>query len=288
MRDLDWQIIVKLFKEKNMTRTADLVYMTQPTLSKHIQQIEEELGTMLVNRTPKGVVFTPEGKYVAKKAEAILGLFEDVRQYLAFISGGKKGVLKIGAPNSYSRLALPRLMKQFAEICPDVRFDISTAASNIVLEMVESRAVHLGFVCGNYPSGLEKMLISTDQTYVVSRPPLKMTELPYMPRIEFPFEPTILTACEKWWNERFNTPPMTVIRVNHADICRAMILEGLGYGIFPNLGYINKEDKLAAVPLEYKDGSRLLRETSLFYHREDTRNPLIKGFVQFIKDQGAK
>jgi DNA-binding transcriptional LysR family regulator len=69
MRDQDWAIISKLHSEKNITRTADLVFMTQPTLTKRIQQIEEELGIALVTRSSKGVVFTPEGEYVAKKAE---------------------------------------------------------------------------------------------------------------------------------------------------------------------------------------------------------------------------
>jgi DNA-binding transcriptional LysR family regulator len=288
MRDLDWQIIVKLFKEKNMTRTADLVYMTQPTLSKHIQQIEEELGTMLVNRTPRGVIFTSEGEYIARKAEEILGLFENVKQYLAFTSGGKRGVLNIGAPNSFSRLVLPRLMKRFTEICPDIRFDISTATSNVVLEMVERREVQLGFVCGSYSSTLDTILFSTEQTYAVTKQPVELADLPRIPRIEFPNEPTILRAIEKWWYERFDAPPMTVMRVNHADICRAMVLEGLGYGIFPHIGYFSEADKLATIPLGYKDGSKLMRDTNLFYHREDTQNPLINGFVQFIQTQAIK
>jgi DNA-binding transcriptional LysR family regulator len=288
MRDLDWQIIVKLYKEKNITRTADLVFMTQPTLTKHIQQIEEELGILLVTRSSKGVSFTPEGEYAAKKAEEILGLFEDVKQYLSFANGGKKGVLKIGVPNSYCRLIMPHLIKKYTEIYNDVRFDISTAHSHEVLKMVEDREVNIGFVRGDFISNLEQILVSTDQTYVVSKGSIELSDLPHIPQIDFAKEPTILRATDRWWKERFDTPPMILMRVNHADICRAMILAGLGYGIFPDIGYTNEADKLIAIPLVYKNGKELTRNTKLVYHKEDAKNPLINTFIQFIQDMGVK
>jgi DNA-binding transcriptional LysR family regulator len=287
MRDQDWQIIVKLYKEKNITKTADLVFMTQSTLTKRIQQIEDELGILLVTRSSRGVVFTPEGEYVVKQAEEILNILDDVKQYLSFANSGKKGVLRIGVPNSYCRLVMPRLIKKYTEIYSDVRFDITTSRSNEILEMVENREVNIGFVRGDFISSLEQILVSTDQTHVVSKNAIKLSDLPHIPQIDFAKEPTILRATEKWWKERYDAPPMILMRVNHADTCLAMIAAGLGYGIFPDIGYTNDSDRLFSTPLEYKNGEKFTRCTRLIYHKEAAENPLINNFIQFIQDTGV-
>jgi DNA-binding transcriptional LysR family regulator len=286
MRDQDWTIISKLHSEKNITKTADLVFMTQPTLTKRIQQIEEELGIALVTRSSKGVVFTPEGEYVAQKAEKIIKHFDELKHNLSVISGGKKGVLKIGVPNSYCRLVLPHIIKEYNKLYSNVRFDISTSLSHEILKMVENYDVNVGFVRGEFSTGLEQILVSIDQIHVVSREPVSLEELPRLPQIDFPKEPTIVEATEKWWNEYYDDPPEILMRVNHADTCRAMIIEGLGYGIFPDVGYANNTDKLVTVPLTHKDGSKFVRKTRLVYHKEYLENPLVKNFVDFIKDHG--
>lgn len=288
MRDQDWKIISKLYKERNITKTADLIFMTQPTLTKRIQQIEEELGVMLITRNSKGIAFTPEGEYVAGQAEKILSLLDETCMYIQAINGGKTGILKIGVPNSYCRLVMPRVIKQYTRHYDNVRFDISSALSHEVLKMVENHEVNVGFVRGDFKSDLERILVSVDQTHAVFKGAFQLDDLPELPQIDFTKEPTIIKATENWWRERFDRPPMVLMRVNHADTCRAMIMAGLGYGIFPDVGYFSKGDELTTIPLVYKDGSKLLRNTSLVYHREDVHNPLINNFIQFIADGGIE
>ena len=55
-----------------MTKVANSFYMTQPSLTKRLKQMEEEFGVTIVNRTPKGLSFTPEGSYLADQAERYL------------------------------------------------------------------------------------------------------------------------------------------------------------------------------------------------------------------------
>jgi DNA-binding transcriptional LysR family regulator len=67
----------------------------------------------------------------------------------------------------------------------DVRFDIAASRSNEILEMVENREVNIGFVRGDFISSLEQILVSTDQTHVVSRNAIKLSDLPHIPQIDF-------------------------------------------------------------------------------------------------------
>jgi len=287
MRDQDWAIISILYREKNITKTADLVFMTQPTLTKRIQQIEEELGILLVSRSSKGVVFTPEGEYVAGKAEEILKSFGEVSRHLAKIAGGKEGILKLGVPNSYCRLVLPHLIKAYSRE-HNIRFDISTARSDEILKMVENNNVDAGFVRGKFSSGLAQIAISTEQVYIISKNPVSLSALPRLPQIDFIKEPSIIKATELWWNDFYNDPPSIFLRVNNADTCLAMIDEGLGYGIFPDIGYIKGRKDLFSIPLVHKDGSQFVRKTWFVYSNETMDNPIISDFVGFIREHGVK
>ena len=286
MRDQDWTIISILYREKNITKTADLVFMTQPTLTKRIQQIEEELGILLVSRSSKGVVFTPEGEYLAGKAEEILKLFNEVSRHLARIAGGKEGILKLGIPNSYCHIVLPPLVKEYSKK-HNIRFDVSAARSDEVLRMVENHNVDAGFVRGKITTALEHIAVSTDQVYVVSKYPISLADLPQLPQIDFIKEPSIVKASEQWWNDFYDAPPSIFARVNNADSCLAMIKEGLGYGIIPDIRY-TKGEPLFATPLSHKDGTPFTRNTWFVYSAEKMNNPIVHDFVNFIKKYGVK
>ena len=60
MRDTDWIILDELHKNPNITKVAAKLYITQPTLTKRLQAMEEEFQVRIVNRSTKGVEFTPE------------------------------------------------------------------------------------------------------------------------------------------------------------------------------------------------------------------------------------
>ena len=60
MKDSDWEILYELYRNPNMTKVANLLYMTQPSLTKRLQHMESEFQVTIVNRTPKGLEFTEE------------------------------------------------------------------------------------------------------------------------------------------------------------------------------------------------------------------------------------
>lgn len=61
MKDFDWELLHELYKNPNLTKVANVLYITQPTLTKRLQHIEAEFDVTIVERTPKGLEFTPEG-----------------------------------------------------------------------------------------------------------------------------------------------------------------------------------------------------------------------------------
>lgn len=283
MRDQDWKIIASLHTTKSISKTAGLLFITQSALSKRIQLIEQELNTTLFIRTSKGVIFTPEGEFVAQRALTILEALEDIQHNLENFSKGECGTLHIGAPNSYTRFVLPAVIRDYSTQYPNVKINITTALSDHVIQLAENRSVQIGFARCAVPSSLEKVLLSEDQIYIVSHNPIDLKELPTLPQIEYVKEPSIIQATQQWWYQHYDKKPNIRMKVNHGDTCLAMIRHDLGYGIISDSRFFRDNPDLFTVPMVNRDGSAFTRKTWLIYHPAELHNRLAVKFIEYIK-----
>lgn len=91
MKDFDWELLHELYKNPNLTKVANVLYITQPTLTKRLQHIEAEFDVTIVERTPKGLEFTPEGKHLAEQPlEDLSQLLEQRRLWYSTNAESKK------------------------------------------------------------------------------------------------------------------------------------------------------------------------------------------------------
>ena len=79
----DWEMLVRLYKWKSITKTAEELFMTQPALTKRLKQIEEEFGISIALRSSQGLIFTPKGE----KYTSFLGNTLTPRQFSRKIKG---------------------------------------------------------------------------------------------------------------------------------------------------------------------------------------------------------
>ncbi|MGE4276690.1 MAG: LysR family transcriptional regulator [Lawsonibacter sp.] len=283
MRDFDWQIIVTLHKTHNITKTAELLFISQPTLTKRIQVIEDELGIPLIVRSRRGSEFTPEGERIARKAEAIVMAIQEIKDDVVARNKGLKGILRLGVPYSYVRYVLPALLARYAKQYPSVEADIITTLSDELVRSVEDDALDLCFARYNAEdSYLERVLVSEDQIYAVYNRPFTLDELPDLPFIEFSKNPATVSAIQRWWNEHFPVSPNIRFKVTTGDSCISMVQHGLGYSIFPDPKYFQYESGLYSIPLDFADGTKFTRKTWLLYKKSSERNPIVTNFISFI------
>lgn len=282
MRDFDWNILSTLYKTKNITKAAELLYITQPTLTRRLQQIEDELGAVLILRTNKGVTFTPEGEYAARKASEILNAINSIKSTISQSRGELNGTLRLGAPNSFVHFVIPNLIEQFSTLYPNIEINLHTDLSHELLKYVEKQELNVSFVRGEIDTSLEKKLLSRDQIYIISKQPVVLSELPSLPQIVYTKETSIVKASKRWWQERFSEPPKIRFRVHTGDACIQLVKKGLGYGIFSDGRYFNPEDGLYSLPLEYLDGSKFRRDSWMVYNKADLQNPIVAQFTQFV------
>ena len=284
MRDFDWQIIVTLEKTRSITRTSELLFIAQPTLTKRIQLIEEELGVQILVRSRKGSEFTPEGKNIAQHAAKIVQSIQDVKNDIAARNAGVKTTLRLGTTASYARYFIPKLLARYVQLYPEVEIDMVTDLSNQLAEEVEYDALDVCFArYSTSDAFLERILVSEDQVYAACSQQFELKDLADMPYVDFNKNPIIGAAIERWWNENFKKTLIPAYKVPTGDIAAWLVQYGLGFSIFPDEKYFKYDKNLYSIPLQFEDGSPFIRRTWLLYKKESLKNPAVKNFVELVE-----
>lgn len=137
-------------REENITRAAEILHITQPTLSRQMVQLEEESGVKLFDRSVgvRKIALTNEGILLRRRAEEILELVEKTQQELVEQEGQVQGTIAIGCGEIGSVRMLPRLFRSFQESHPLVQLDLFTAANDTICEKMEQGLLDFGLLLG--------------------------------------------------------------------------------------------------------------------------------------------
>jgi len=99
MDDRDWLILQVLYREKNITKAAKELFISQPALTHRLQQMEKEFHVQIVNRGRRGVQFTPQGEYLVKCAEEMLLTLQKIKENVLNMDDQLTGTLRLGVSN---------------------------------------------------------------------------------------------------------------------------------------------------------------------------------------------
>ena len=134
-------------REENITRAADMLHITQPTLSRQMAELEEELHTRLFERTNRKIVLTESGMLLRRRAEELISLADKVQQ--EFQSGGDEltGLISIGSGVTAAVSAcLPRLLQDYAQKYPQVRFELHTGTAAGIKDLLDKGLLDIGIL----------------------------------------------------------------------------------------------------------------------------------------------
>ncbi|WP_307290725.1 LysR family transcriptional regulator [Bacillus sp. SORGH_AS_0510] len=282
MDEQDWIILKVLFEKKNITKTAESLYISQPSLTKKIQQIETEYQVEIVKRGTKGVHFTPVGEYLAQCAVEMLSRLQQIKDTVSNMSEEVSGTLRLGVSNYITRHKLPPLLKLFLEQFPKVNYKVTTGWSRDAFQLVYNGDVHIGMVRGDYQWADSKILLFEENLCVASLEKMELRDLPSLPRIDYETDALLKTMIDHWWSGEFAKPPFIGMEVDKADTCTEMVLNGLGYGILPSV-LLQEHPHLHRIILKDKNGDPIVRRTWMFYHEKSLETKLIREFVEFVK-----
>ena len=133
-------------REESITKAADVLHITQPTLSRQLSQMEEEVGVKLFNRGSRRITLTNEGILLRRRAEEILQLVDKTEKELIEQEEQVEGKISIGCGEIAAVQVLPNLIKTFREKYPQVTFDIFTATADPVKEQMDKGLLDIGLL----------------------------------------------------------------------------------------------------------------------------------------------
>lgn len=279
----DWKILKILFEQKNVTRTAELLYISQPALTKRLQQIEKNFGVQIIVRGKRGIHFTPQGEYLVKCANEMLKKLQEINDTIINMDDKVMGTLRIGASYLITRTKLPRLLKLFKDKYPDVEYSVTTGWSEQVYQSLINEDVQVGFLRGDYMWQEGKRVLFHEPLMLVYHKEIKIEDLPKLSRIDYSSDKKLKEMINYWWSDHFSVPPKVSMTVEKSDTCKEMIINGLGYAIIPGEVIDGSED-LFKMELSNKKGEPIVRDTWMFYHDESLNLKLVKAFVDFVNE----
>ena len=133
-------------REQSITKASEVLHITQPTLSRQLAQMEEEVGVKLFDRGTRKITLTNEGLLLRRRAEEILQLVDKTEQELIEQEEQVEGKITIGCGEIASVRLLPDLFRSFHEKYPRVTFDIYTATADHVKDQMDRGLIDVGLL----------------------------------------------------------------------------------------------------------------------------------------------
>ena len=133
-------------REENITRAAELLHVTQPTLSRQLMQLERELGTKLFCRGQHSITLTDDGMLLKRRAQELVDLAEKTEREFIKSEGSLTGELSIGSGETLSMHTLSQWIASFRAEYPLVRYDLYSATADEVKDRMEKGILDMGLL----------------------------------------------------------------------------------------------------------------------------------------------
>ena len=133
-------------REENITKAANLLHLTQPTLSRQLMQLEEELGVQLFRRSKHRIILTEEGMLLRRRAEEIVALADKTKEDLQHREEQLSGTVAIGSGELRSSRFLAQLLTGFQKENPLVRFALYSGNADNIKERIERGLLDVGLL----------------------------------------------------------------------------------------------------------------------------------------------
>lgn len=276
----------------NFSNAAKYLYITQPTISNHINKLEEELNTVLFERTTKTLTLSTSGKQLYEYATNLLRLRDKTLQIFNNVEDKK---IQLGASSIPSAYIIPELLSAYSKTCPSQSFDIIQSDSSYILDQLKSGSLDVGFTGSSisddhfycFPIYQDEMVLVTPTTPEYLE--LKENNTPITEILQFPYIARENGSGTKMQSEFFlqslgldHTNLNIVAQMNDLEAIKQSIVHGLGISILSKIVVADLElqNSILSFPL---DNNGIFRNYYIIYHRDRIINKNLLNFINFAK-----
>ncbi len=277
----------------NVSEAAEVLFTSQPGVSKQIRQFESELGVEVFVRHGKRLVgITEPGRHILTIAERMLRDMENLRQVGADFSRESEGNLSIATTHTQARYVLPGVIRGFLEQYPKVKLSIHQGNPRQVCEMVLSGEVDVAIATEVFAEHDElvmlpchqwnRCIIATPDHPLLQERPLSLEAIARYPIITYDDAFAGRSLITRAFMGR-GLKPNVVLTAIDSDVIKTYVEMGLGIGILARMAYDPRQD----TRLGMVDASHLfeLSTTRLGLRRNAYLRGYIYGFIERFAPQ---
>lgn len=280
----------------SFTKASEQLYLSQPTVSAHIQALEEELGTCLLLRTTKSLEITPMGQEVYQRAVDILEL---QRQMMELGAGSARKTIRLGASTIPSAYILPQLLPEFKQRRPEILFTVQQSNSQGVSDGLVDGLFDVGLMGMKAEGGRLTCVPFCRDSLILITPPrepfLSLQRRPEPPLEELLRHPIILRERSSGSQRtvgRFlesvglrEDSLLVAARMNDQEAIKNLVAGGLGVSLISERAaqVFVEEGRVLRFGLP-EQGTRSLYLT---WRQEYALPPHVKEFVAFVRGKYA-
>ena len=151
------RIIKAIASENSFTKAAEVLFISQPSVSKQIKILETRLGILLFNRNGNKISLTEAGNIFLQYSDRILTLCEESCRALNNLRDGERGNLKIGASQTIGSYLMPRVLMLFTQNYPQINLNIAIDSTDVIAKKVTDQIVDIAIVGGYIPAAQKKI-----------------------------------------------------------------------------------------------------------------------------------
>ena len=275
-------------REENITKAAEFLHITQPTLSRQLMQLEEELNAQLFIRGKNRIVLTDEGMLLRRRAEEIVDLANKTEKEFLEQDNLVTGEIFIGGGETNAMHILARIIKEFKEEYPQIKYQFYSGNADDIKERLDKGLIDIGLL--TEPVDIEKyefVRLEQKEVWGILAPKdSKLAAKEYatpQDLLKLPLLSTRRTIVQNeianWFGQDYEQLDI-IATYNLIYNAAIMVEEGIGYAIcLEKLVNINDETKIRFIPFY----PPLLTRTVIVWKKHQIFSPATARFIEKIK-----
>ncbi len=292
MRLEQLEALVEVARRGSVTRAAEALYVTQPTLTARLKGLEQELDAKLFVRSQRGMRLSDAGRAFLPFAERTLDTISSGRRLLGEVARGEGGQLALGAAPAVSTYVLPRILTRFHRTHPKVSLAVRTGHSEEVLELVLREQVQIGLGRSLRHPDIEAIPLYDDELILVVDPKhpfagqtgIGPDDLLEVQLILFDRTSSYRRLTSEFF-ESVGAVPRGVMELDNIDAAKKMVEQGLGVALLPHTAVTAELEAGTLRPVTLAEAASP-KQRIVIYRRRDAGPPStpLQAFLNLLSD----
>ncbi len=288
------ETFIAIAKYESFSKAAESLYLTQPTVSNHIANLEKELNTNLVNRSNRKISLTPSGKILYDYAKSMITLKKDAALELSKFQGKMIGHIEIASSTIPEQYILPEILHGFHQQYPEITYNLIHFDSKEVVEGILKGDIDFGFVgAKSFHKQLEYLRLVEDEILLVTPNTEPFSSWPEEIDLSEALEHSYIfreegSGSRKLVEEVLEQKELrlsalkTIAFIENTEAIKQCVRRGLGLSFLSKYAVADEVRYGLLKSFRIKEVS-LSRHFYFVHHKNRTASPLDREFQQFIK-----